>query len=100
LAAAESERPLAAEFAAYLAGALSPLELRQIGQALSLLDSRLVNGCLSGQFRRLVALDRTGRERVLRAWAGSRLAPCAPAFRSSNAWHCFCTTPGSTRGPD
>jgi choline dehydrogenase-like flavoprotein len=73
--------PLAAEFASFLAKALSPDELRQIGRALSLLDSRLVNGCLTGQFRRLTALDRAGRERVLRAWARSRLAPLRAGFQ-------------------
>src|SRR5205823_926246 len=77
----EAERLLATEFAAYLTGTLSPAELRQIGQALSLLDSWLVNGCLAGRFRRLVALDRAGRERVLHAWAGSRVPPFRAGFQ-------------------
>ena len=52
--------PLADEFAGYLRQSLSPEELRQIGTALSLLDSRLLNGLLTAQFRRLTALEQTG----------------------------------------
>jgi choline dehydrogenase-like flavoprotein len=79
--AGPGNRPLADEFAAYLGAAASPDELRQIGQALSLLDSRLVNGCLAGRFRRLTALDPAGRERVLRAWADSRIGPLRAGFQ-------------------
>lgn len=73
--------PRAAEFAGYLSAALSPDELGQMGQALSLLGSSLVNGCFTGQFRSLASLDRPGRERLLAAWAGSRIPQLRAGFQ-------------------
>lgn len=72
---------LATEFANYIAGALTPDELRQIGQALTLLASRMANGCFTGRFQSLPALDRPGRERLLASWANSRLPPLRAGFQ-------------------
>lgn len=72
---------LSAEFASYVGAALRPVEIRQIGQALCLLESRILNGCLTGRLRRFSALDRAGQERVLRAWASSRIGPLRAGFQ-------------------
>ncbi len=73
---------LASEFAALLTEVASPEQQRSIRLALSLFDSRLANGLLTGRFRRLTGLDSAGRERVLRAWAGSRLGLLRGGFQA------------------
>ncbi|MGH3647725.1 MAG: GMC family oxidoreductase N-terminal domain-containing protein [Micromonosporaceae bacterium] len=68
-----------------LLGALSharPAEQRQVGQLLSLWDSRVLTAVGGGGLRRFSTLPREARERVLLSWADSRSAQRRAAFQA------------------
>jgi choline dehydrogenase-like flavoprotein len=73
---------LADLFSSLLAAVASPEEHHQLRRALTLLDSRTMNFILTGQPRRLASLDQAGRERVLCAWAASRLPRLRAGFQA------------------
>jgi choline dehydrogenase-like flavoprotein len=55
---------------------------RNFQRALTFLESRLVNLVLAGKFRRFTRLDRESRERVLAAWAASRIGLFRAGFQT------------------
>jgi choline dehydrogenase-like flavoprotein len=68
--------------ASLLAEAASADEQRRIRRALGCFESRFLNLFLTGRFRRLTGMDSAGRERLLRAWAGSRLGLLRAGFQA------------------
>jgi choline dehydrogenase-like flavoprotein len=57
-------------------------ERRQVGQLLGLWDTRLLSAIAGGGVRRFTSLSQTDRERVLLAWADSRLPQRRAAFQA------------------
>ena len=72
----------AATMAAHLAEVGSPADHRRFRMALALVESRALNLFLTGRFRRFTHLDRTRRERVVRAWANSRSGHLRAGFQT------------------
>jgi len=68
--------------ATVLAEVTDPGALRQLRLVLRALDSAAVNGVTAGVARSFRAADATGREAILRSWAGSRLAMRRTAFQA------------------
>jgi choline dehydrogenase-like flavoprotein len=65
-----------------IAAACGPDEQRDFRLALSLFKSRAMNLALTGRFCAFAAMDRAGRERVLRAWATSRVGRIRSGFQT------------------
>lgn len=65
-----------------IAAACGPDEQRDFRLALRLFESRAMNLALAGRFRTFTAMDRADRERVLRAWATSRVGRIRSGFQT------------------
>jgi choline dehydrogenase-like flavoprotein len=78
----EPAADIASRFADIVTAAGSEAEQQGLRRLLALLDSRIVNFLLTGQPRRLTSMSLPARERVLRAWAGSRLPPLRAGFQA------------------
>src|SRR5262249_52522728 len=73
---------LAPLLTARVAGISSAEEQQRFRQGLTLLESRFMNLVLTGRFRRFTRMDRDDRERVLHAWATSRLGMLRTGFQT------------------
>src|SRR5262249_12059512 len=73
---------LAPLLTARVAGISNEEEQQRFRQGLTLLESRLMNLVLIGQFQCFTRMDQAGRERVLRAWATSRLGILRTGFQT------------------
>ena len=65
-----------------LTSAADPAQVKQLRQALRLMESRAVNLALAGRPTPLSAMSIEARERYLLSWGGSRLALRRSAFQA------------------
>ncbi len=73
---------VARQVIAPIAAACGPEEQNDFRRALSLFASRGMNLALTGRFRLFIQMDQAGRERVLRAWASSRIGRLRSGFQT------------------